>query len=326
MLSKVMRSGFDLVVAGILGSRVHVVGVPGSGCPYESVQSAVDGFEATMPLPSPDRLVLVTPGAYDEDVTVHQNNIHFLGLGRPRIGSLTFTDCTAKSLVEYNDTGDWEVLKADPSIGESPEGNEVRGIAFQRTSGPPWVGFADSSLRWLGQAEGGSKLGKRRPEIIDCHLYSSLGGYCLTMVETCRLLLQGCLIKGMIDARQILGLWLEQSTMLGKLGMVRDTTKPEPGADSHLGVNGEGSHIEDLVIEGDEPLVGKDYLRKCNFDAIHNAAKSAASVSDYRDCYVERDIEISNAGPRIYFRAGRYMGHVIGAGAGGFTGIVGNNS
>jgi hypothetical protein len=325
-VAKVVRTGL-MGIGSNLGSRVYVVGVPGSGCPYSTVQSAIAAAETGYVAPLPNRAVLVTPGDYDEDALVRQNNVHFFGLGRPRVGSLTFSDCTLKSIDIFNASGAWTDLVADPALFETPERNVVRDIDFARQTGPAWTGMADASLRFLGQASGGSKLGKMMLELWGSHVYSTFtGGNRISLAQVFNVAFHNCFVKGFIEAKQIGGLWLEESRCIGKVGLLRDTAQPEPGVGPWLGMNGQGSHVYDLVLEGDAPLVGADYMRKCTFDVIHDQAKTKDSVAEFRDCYVEGDIEIANLGPLVTFKAGRYMGAVIGAGAAGFTGVVGSNS
>lgn len=304
-----------------IGQHVFVVSPNG---PYTSVQAAVDAAVAAGPSEATPKIVLVTPGFWNEDVLIRRSCVHVHGLGGQGVAvlnSLSFSECTVASINNFNASGNPSDLVLDATLVDPPWRNEVRDIECERRNAlTPWVGFANASFRCLsrGNATGG-RVG--RYEILSwrcTYRNATGGGKAIALSYTQYISFYDSWCNGDLEARQFAGLWADNSDLNGTLTLVYDSTQPK-GNGGNLGLNGRASRFGALVMNGRDAKIGVDYMLKCSFASVQNNCTNVASTSVFDDCYVKGALDITVIGPLVSFNGGRHMVAVGGAGAAGFT-------
>lgn len=113
------------VLSALLGFRnitgVYIVGQGGAGAPYTAIQDAIDEIPDTSDVDSPS-LVLITGGAFSENLTIDKDGVFIIGLGGVKITN-SAVDATV-SIVDAPTTTPQKVVLQNLTIENTDDAEE----------------------------------------------------------------------------------------------------------------------------------------------------------------------------------------------------------
>lgn len=310
-----------------LGNFVFIAGAVGSDCDYLSVQAAVTAAEAAaLANPGQNMTVLITPGAYAEDVLVRSDRIRIVGLGAYGavvVQSITFTDATLASLALFDASGDPTTLVKDGAIPDVTNG-AIENLICYRNGGPMWHPSAEGSIRLLGSdTVDGAFLAD------EFHLkeVTSIGigmfSQAFVATQATDVASHECSYRGSIKSWQF-GRWeFHHCRITRDLWGHYDSTLNHPGV-GQTGIIALQSTVERyLRVSGDVAMLL--LVQDCSIDALQ-IDTSGVRTNTLEECFIRSGIQMPNIGPLVNFYAGRHLMLPAGPGAVGWTGFVGFNS
>lgn len=341
-----------------LGSTILTVGPVGSGCQFTSITTALAHADTLPPGPIG---ILLNPAYYDEDVVLRHNDIHFTGiaggLGGVVIKSMCVSDCTLASIDAFRlnsspDKGDFSKLVRDATIHSVPRVVTFTNVRFhRRTNSPAWFAGTDGVWDPWNGLGGGAKYNH------DSALYSfmALGAAVPStqfLDDVCALItcVTDTAVGSVPDAPNGHlfvragnpvylggvagdGAQLHNSggcMMFGGVGgfgacvSFYDDTEPEPNASPR-----QGFALIGCDMLGGLFAIGKDGNNAMALRCLFGGWKTEATVvgpgtaATHAYCGNMGAFEITNVGPTLLGLMPRYLVPIAGAGAAGYTEVVG---
>jgi len=335
------------------GDHVLSIAPAGQGAQFSSVQDAITFAEASLPVGEAVAFLLA-PGYYDEDVICRRDNCHFNGLagglGGIVIKSMCVSDCTLASIANFRDPahadkGDTTKLVEDVALPQKPSTISFTNLRFGRgTNVPAWFSGTDGvwdpstskynhdsalfSFSALGAPVAATTFLQDVCAFINCVTDTAAGavpdapnGFFLCRAGNPAFL--SCIAGDGIVLHNVAGCLMLKSLSFTPMVSFYDTTEAEPA-----GSTGDGFALMDVQAFAGVYAIGPDGNNGLSIGSTINTeykteSTNAAAFSYFLNTCINGNLEITNVGPSILLAMGRYSNPCAGAGAAGFTEIVG---
>jgi hypothetical protein len=338
------------------GDHVLSVAPAGQGAQFSSIQAAID--YADVSLPDGDGVgILVAPGYYDEDVILRRDNTHFNGLagglGGIVVKSMCVSDCTLASIANFRDPahadkGDPTLLVRDAARFAAkaiPRTISFTNIRFgRRTNVPAWFSGTDGvwdpstskynhdsalfSFSALGAPVAGTTFCGDVLAFISCVTDTAAGavvnapnGYYFCYAGN-PVFLNSLMGDGVVT-HNCGGCLLLKAIALSPLVTFYDATEAEPAGSARQGFGMLGLQAM-AGVYAIGPNGNNGFSFGSTIDTEYKTeATDVTAFSYFLNTCINGNLEITNLGPSILMQMGRYSNPCAGAGAAGFTEVVG---
>jgi hypothetical protein len=324
----------------------------GQGAQFSSVQAAIAFAEAALPVGEAVAFLLA-PGYYDEDVICRRDNCHFNGLagglGGIVIKSMCVSDCTLASIANFRDPahadkGDPTKLVEDVALPQKPNVVSFTNLRFGRgTNVPAWFSGTDGvwdpstskynhdsalfSFSALGAPVAGNTFLGDICAFINCVTDTAAGavanapnGFYFCYAGSPAFL--STVAGDGIVTHNVGGCLMLKSLSFSPMVAFYDATEAEPAGSAR-----DGFGMMDVQAFAGVYAIGPDgnngLAMGCTINTEYKTEATAATSSYFLNTCVNGNLEITNLGPSILLAMGRYSNPCVGAGAAGFTEVVG---
>ena len=338
------------------GDHVLTVAPTGQGAQFDSIQAAIDYADTVLP-DGEGVGILVAPGYYDEDVILRRDNTHFNGLagglGGIVIKSMCVSDCTLASIANFRDPahadkGDPTKLVRDAARFATkaiPRTISFTNIRFgRRTNVPAWFSGTDGvwdpstskynhdsalfSFSALSAPVAGTTFLGDVLALIGCVTDTAEGavpnapnGYYFCYAGN-PVFLNSIAGDGIVT-HNCGGCLMLKSLAFSPMVTFYDAAEAEPAGSSRQGFG--MMDVQSMAgINAIGPNGNNSFALGSTINVEYKTESTdAAAFSYFLNTCINGNLEITNLGPSILMQMGRYSNPCAGAGAAGFTEVVG---